>query len=222
LNAIPALEARAADAFIAANTKPGHHPLVPEIGLHLASAITPIWHASEESLAETGVEPPFWAFAWPGGAALARHLLDHPETVRGRDVLDIASGSAIGAIAAGLSGAARVRAADIDPLACAAIVRNASLNRVAVEVVPGDLLDAPPPAADLILAGDVFYDRQMAARIEPWLRSARARGTEVLVADPGRAYLPKSGLQSIAAYAVPTNLDLEDREICETVIYRLR
>jgi predicted nicotinamide N-methyase len=218
---IPDPDRGTAEAFIAANTAPGHHPLVPEIRLSLASAITPIWHASEENLAAKGVEPPFWAFAWPGGAALARFLLDHPETVRAKDVLDIAAGSAIAAIAAGLSGAARVRAADIDTLALAAIARNAGLNGVEIEVIAGDPLAAPPPTADLILAGDVFYDREMAARIGPWLRAARDGGTEVLVADPGRAYLPKSGLQAIGSYAVPTVLDLEDREVRETVIYRL-
>ncbi|MDH3240558.1 MAG: 50S ribosomal protein L11 methyltransferase [Alphaproteobacteria bacterium] len=216
-----ALDRNAADAFIAANTAPGHHPLVPEIGLSLASAITPIWHASEESLAAKGVEPPFWAFAWPGGTALARFLLDHPEQVRDKDVFDVAAGSAIAAIAAALSGAARVRAADIDALACAAMDRNADLNGAAIEVIGGDPLAAPPPAAGVILAGDVFYDRDMAARIEPWLRSASAQGAEVLVADPGRAYLPEEGLVEIARYAVPTVLDLEDREVRETVIYRL-
>ncbi len=219
---VPDPDRGAAEAFIAANTAPGHHPLVPEIRLCLASAITPIWHASEENLAAQGVEPPFWAFAWPGGAALARFLLDRPETVRAKDVLDIAAGSAIAAIAAGLSGAARVRAADIDALARAAIARNAGLNGVSVEVIAGDPLAVPPPTADLILAGDVFYDRKMAARIEPWLRAAQAGGAEVLVADPGRAYLPKSGLQVIGSYAVPTTLDLEDREVRKTVIYRLR
>lgn len=207
--------------FVTANTKAGAHPLVPEIHLHLASRLTPLWQASEASLDARGVEPPFWAFAWPGGVALARRLLDEPRAAAGRDVLDIAAGCGIAAIAAAQTGAARVRAADIDPLARAAIALNAGLNDVAVEIEGSDLLAAPPPQADLILAGDVFYERSLAGRILPWLATAAARGAEVLIADPGRTYLPSDGLRPLARYGVVTTKELEDREFLETVVYRL-
>ncbi len=216
-----ALGPREVRAFIAANTAPGRHPLVPEIRLHLAGEMTPIWRASEDSLKAAGVEPPFWAFVWPGGAAMARHILDHPALASGRDVLDIAAGSAVAAIAAARVGARRVRASDIDATARAAIAANAALNGVTIEAPEGDLLAAPAPEAELILAADVFYDRAMSARIAPWLTAARARGTEVLISDPGRAYLPATGLEALARYKVPTSLDLEAGEVTETVIYRL-
>ena len=208
--------------FIAANTQVGAHPLVPEIRIHLATEITPIWQASEDSLDAHGVEPPFWAFVWPGGVATARTLLDDPRIAAGRDVLDIAAGCGIAAIAAARASATRVLAADIDPLARAAITLNAALNGADVEIAGDDLLTAPPPEADLILAGDVFYERALAARILPWLDAARARGAEVLIADPGRAYLPKDRLEPLTRYDVATTLELEDREMRETVIYRLR
>lgn len=211
-----------ARAFIKANTAPGRHPLVPEIRLHLAGEMTPIWRASEDSLKAAGVEPPFWAFVWPGGAAMARHILDHPALAAGRDVLDIAAGSAVAAIAAARAGARRVRASDIDATARAAIAANAALNGVSIEAPEADLLAAPAPEVDLILAADVFYDRALAARIGPWLAAARAKGSGVLISDPGRTYLPAAGLEALARYAVPTPLDLEDRELCETVIYRLK
>jgi predicted nicotinamide N-methyase len=208
--------------FIAANTRAGTHPLVPEIRIHLATEITPIWQASEDSLDASGVEPPFWAFAWPGGVATARYLLDQPQIAQGRVVLDIAAGCGIAAIAAARAGAERVLAADIDPLARAAITLNAALNGLGVEIARDDLLAAPPPEADLILAGDVFYERALAAKILPWLDAARARGAEVLIADPGRAYLPKDRLEPLTRYHVATTMELEDREMRETVIYRLR
>lgn len=210
-----------AERFIAANTRLSSHPLVPEIRLHLADAITPIWHASEETLARHGIEPPYWAFAWPGGAAMARHLLDHADGVSGRAVLDVAAGSGIAAIAAALAGAAGVSAAEIDPMACAAVRANAAANATAVTVTAGDPLAGPPPSETLILAGDVCYQRDMAARMTAWLAEAVAKGSEVWLADPGRAYLPQTGLTEIARYDVPTSLELEDRTRRETVIYRL-
>ena len=210
-----------AAAFIAANTHAASHPLVPEIPVHLATEITPIWQASEDSLDAPGRDPPFWAFAWPGGVATARYLLDQPHIARGRKVVDIAAGGGIAAIAAARAGARRVVAADIDPLARQAIALNAALNGVEVEIAADDLLAAPPPAADLILAGDVFYERPLAARMLPWLGAARARGAEVLIADPGRAYLPADGLEPLIRYSVATTMELEDREMRETVIYRL-
>jgi predicted nicotinamide N-methyase len=213
---------REAKAFIAANTHAGTHPLVPEIPIHLATEITPIWQASEDILDAQGLEPPFWAFAWPGGVATARYLLDHPQIARGRGVLDIAAGCGIAAIAAARAGAGPVRAADIDPLARQAILLNAALNGVEIEIAGGDLLAAPPPEADLILAGDVFYERALAAKMASWLDAAGARGADVLIADPGRAYLPADRLEPLITYPVATTKELEDREVRETVIYRLR
>lgn len=207
--------------FVRAQTRPARHPMVPEIILYLAEAITPIWTASEDSLTEIGIEPPYWAFAWPGGAATARYLLDNPALVRGRVVFDIAAGSGIAAIAAAIAGAQSVSACEIDATARAAIRVNADTNGVSVIIPDGDPLDAAPPANAVILAGDVCYQRDMAERMMAWLHRARAAGTEVLLADPGRAYLPQTGLEECARYWVPTSLELEDREMRETVIYRL-
>jgi predicted nicotinamide N-methyase len=211
----------AVDAFIRANTRLDRHPLVPEVSLYLASAITPIWTASEDSLATSGVEPPFWAFAWPGGAATARFILDHPDRVRGRAVLDLAAGSGIAAIAAAKAGAEPVTAADIDPTARAAIVLNARANDIEIVIADGDPLARPLPSAGLILAGDVCYARAMAERVIDWLRTAHRAGAEIWLADPGRAYLPATGLCEMARIAVPTSLELEDREMHETVLYRI-
>lgn len=209
-------------AFIRANTRPSRHPLVPEITLHLADRITPIWTATEDALAQSGIDPPYWAFVWPGGAATARHILDRPDAVGGRVVYDIAAGSGIAAIAAAMAGAARVVAADIDATARAAIALNAAANGCGtVEIVAGDPLTAPPPGDGLILAGDVCYERAMSERIVAWLRRAAGKGAEVWLADPGRAYLPREGLAEIARVGVPTTLELEDRERRETVLYRL-
>jgi predicted nicotinamide N-methyase len=194
--------------------------LVPEITLHLASEVTPLWHATEEALEQNGLPPPYWAFAWPGGQTFARLLLDRPELARGRKVLDFASGCGIAAIAAAKSGAARIVATEIDSFAVAALGLNAALNAVSFEIFEGDILADPPAGWDLILAGDVCYEKPMADRTLAWLDLAVAQGTEVLIADPGRAYLPKSGLTEIARHDVPTPLDLENRKIMTTVIYR--
>ncbi len=206
--------------FVRDNTLPAQAPLVSEITLHLASEVTPLWQATEAVLAETGLPPPYWAFAWPGGQTFARLLLDRPEMARGRRILDFAAGCGIAAIAAVKSGAAHVAASEIDAFATAAIRMNAALNDVAIEIIDSDLLAATPAAWDLILAGDVCYERPMAERTLAWLDKAVAKGAEVLIADPGRAYLPKSGLTEIARYDVPTPLDLENRKIMTTVIYR--
>lgn len=202
------------------NTVPAQAPLVPEIALHLASEVTPLWHATEETMAQNGLPPPYWAFAWPGGQTFARLLLDRPELARGRTVLDFAAGCGIAAIAAAKSGAGRIVASEIDSFATAALGLNAALNGVTFEIAEGDLLAAPPAAWDLILAGDVCYERPLAERTLAWLDLAVANGAEVLIADPGRAYLPKSGLVEIARHDVPTSLDLENRKIMTTVIYR--
>jgi predicted nicotinamide N-methyase len=208
------------EGFVRANTAPASAPLVPEVRLHLATEITPIWQASEAWLQENGTEPPFWAFAWPGGQALARHVLDHPEAVAGRRVLDFAAGCGIAAIACSRAGAASVEAAEIDPLAAAAIRLNAAANGTAVAAVAGDLVGVPC-RWDLILCGDVCYEAPMTRHILPWLRRMAA-SCEVWVADPGRAYLPREGLDAFARFAVPTTTELEDRTERQVTLFRLR
>ncbi|MGH7048286.1 MAG: class I SAM-dependent methyltransferase [Stellaceae bacterium] len=207
--------------FITANTVIASPPLVPEIRLHLATELTPIWQASEESLARRGVEPPFWAFAWAGGQALARYLLDHPEQIAGRPLLDFGSGSGLVAIAAAMAGADPVHAAEIDPFAVAAIAINAALNDAAVGVRPGDPLNGAPPDCGIVTAGDVCYERGMAQRAVAWLRRCAARGCLALLGDPGRAYLPPSGLRELARYLVPTSREIEDRDTRDTAVWQV-
>jgi predicted nicotinamide N-methyase len=190
-------------------------PLVPEILLHQAAEPISAWEHTEEALGRTGLPPPYWAFAWPGGQALARYLLDTPGSVRGRRVLDIAAGSGLAAIAAALAGAAAVTACDVDPIAVAAIALNAAANRVAVTARVADLLagdDGGWPEADVVLAADAFYQRELADRVMSFLEAARARGAAVLAADPGRPYLPASRLTPLASYDVPGLGVLEDAE----------
>jgi predicted nicotinamide N-methyase len=206
--------------FVRAHTAVARAPIVPEIALHLASEITPIWQATEEWLRERNIEPPFWAFAWPGGQATARLLLDDPARVAGKRVLDFAAGCGIAAIAAAKSGAALVEAAEIDPLALAAVRLNAGLNGVSVATPEGDIVGAPC-RWDVILAGDVCYEAPMTAHILPWLRGMAAAGADVLLADPGRAYLPREGLEPLSRHAVPTTLELEDRTLREVTLFRL-
>ena len=208
------------EEFVAQHTEISRAPLVPEVALHLASEITPIWQATEAWLAEQNIEPPFWAFAWPGGQALARAVFDQPSLVAGKRVLDFAAGCGIAAIAAAQAGAVMVEAAEIDPLALAAVRLNAALNGVAVATPPGDVVGAPC-RWDVIFAGDVCYEAPMTAHILPWLRGLVAAGAEVLIADTGRAYLPKAGLDPIARYSVPTTRELEDRDSREVTIHRL-
>lgn len=205
--------------FVRAHTAVARPALVPEVELHLATEIAPIWRATEEWLHRHDMEPPFWAFAWPGGQALAREVLDRPCLVAGRRVLDFAAGCGIAAIAAAQRGAARVEACELDPLALAAIRANAALNGVAVETPAGDLVGAAC-RWDVILAGDVCYAAPMTAHILPWLRRMAA-GCVVLLADPGRAYLPRDGLAPLATHAVPTSLELEDRTERVVTIARL-
>ena len=208
-------------AFILAHTERLPVPHAPEIHLRLASEATELWQLTEDELGEIGLPPPFWAFAWAGGQALARYVLDTPQLVAGRTVLDFASGSGLVAIAAAKAGAAEVLAVDIDAFSIAAIALNAEENGVRVTVRNGDLLDAPPPDVDVIFAGDVFYEKPMADRVLPWLRAASARGTLCLVGDPGRAYLPKDALAFLATYEVPTVRSLEDSEVKRTTVWRL-
>lgn len=213
------LKPRDEQGFVRAQTVANRASLVPEIVLHLADEITPIWQATEAWLAENNVDPPFWAFAWPGGQALARHVLDYPSVAAGRRVLDFAAGCGLAAIASARAGAASVEAAEIDPLARAAIALNAAANDVAVAVLVGDVVGADC-RWDLILCGDVCYEAPMTGRILPWLRRMAAQA-EVWIADPGRAYLPDDGLAAFASYRVPTSLELEDRTERQVTLYRL-
>ena len=210
-----------AAAFVRDNTRIEAPPLVPEIRLRLATEVTPIWQATEETLARHGLPPPFWAFAWAGGQALARYLLDHAQGVAGREVLDFGSGSGLVAIAAARAGAARVTAAEIDPFAAAAIAANAALNGVEIAVVTDDLLLASEPRWPVVTAGDVCYEQPMAAAVTEWLRRRARAGSDVFLADPGRAYRPEEGLAELARYEVPTTRELEDREVRETIVWRV-
>ncbi len=207
-----------AEAFVGSHTVLATAAHVPEIRLHLATELTPIWQATETWLAERNVEPPFWAFAWPGGQALARHVLDHPSLVNGRRVLDFAAGCGIAAIACARAGAVAVEAAEIDRMALAAIRLNAAVNRVEVAAV-GDVVGAAC-RWDLILCGDICYEAPMTSHIMPWL-TAMSRTAEVWIADPGRAYVPTSGIVAFARYRIDTTLELEDRLSREVVLYRL-
>ena len=203
------------------NTAVGAAPLLPELRLHLASEITPLWHATEATLARDQLPPPYWAFAWAGGQALARHLLDNADLVRGKRVLDFGAGSGLVAIAAAKAGAI-ASAAEIDPFACAAIGLNAALNGVDVAIEPGDVIGRAEAPWEIVLAGDMCYERPLAERLTQWLRALAATGVMVLLGDPGRAYLPASGLEPLARYTVPTTLELEDRLSREATVWRLR
>ena len=203
--------------FITANAALIAPPLVPEIKLHLATEVVPLWRATEEELAEIGVPPPYWAFAWAGGQALARYVLDNPAIVAGQRVLDIGAGSGLVALAAARAGAATVLAADIDAFACAAIRLNASANNCSVTTTQDDLIGAPN-AWDVILVGDLFYERPLAERLLAWLTLL---DVPALLGDPGRNYFPKDRVEKLATYAVQTTRDLEDREIRETGVYKL-
>lgn len=207
-------------AFVRAQTALVAPPLVPEIRLHLASAVTPLWRATEATLAAREAPPPYWAFAWPGGQALARYILDDPAVIRGRVVLDFAAGSGLAGIVAAMAGAAATTAADIDRFAAAAIALNAAANGVTIDIIADDPIGRPS-AWDVVLAGDVCYEQPMAGRATTWLRQLAAAGTEVLLGDPGRSYRPADGLVELGRYRVPTSLDLETRTECETLVWRL-
>jgi predicted nicotinamide N-methyase len=208
-------------AFIRANTSVMSPPLVPEISLHLAHEAVPLWQKTEEELGELGLPPPFWAFAWAGGQALARHVLDNPLLVGAKRVIDLASGSGLVGLAAMKAGAVSVLAADIDGFSLEAIRLNAALNDERMEVTGEDLLAAPAPACDVILVGDLFYEKGLAERVFSWLEEAEGRGILTLIGDPGRSYLPRDRLTKLGEYKVEVTRDLEDAEIKLTSVWRL-
>ena len=205
--------------FILENTGIMSPPHVPEVQLHLADEAHDLWLKTEEELEEIGLPPPFWAFAWAGGQGLARYILDHPESVAGKRVVDFASGSGLVAIAAMKAGAGSVLAADIDPWTGTAIELNARLNGVAVGYTREDLVRTDIEA-DVLLAGDVFYDQGFAAALVPWFERLASRGVAVLVGDPGRAYLPKDRLEALGVYQVPVTRALEDSEVKKTTVWQ--
>ena len=212
--------------FIEENTAPVAPPLLPEMRLRLATEVTPLWRATETFLRTHGIEPPFWAFAWAGGQAIARLLLDRPELVRGKSVLDLASGSGLCAIAAARAGARRVVAVDTDALAAVAIAMNAEGQGVTVEahvedVLGGAGLPAWAAGAEVVLAGDVCYDVAMTGVVLPWLRARAGEGREVLLGDPGRAYLPAEGIREVARFRVPVIDDVEGTSEKWGVVYRV-
>ncbi|PZO55945.1 MAG: nicotinamide N-methylase [Alphaproteobacteria bacterium] len=208
-------------AFIRENTRviaPSH---VPELQLYLADDAVSLWQLTEEQLGELGLPPPFWAFAWAGGQALARYVLDNLNIIRGRSVLDVASGSGLVAIAAMKAGAASALAVDIDAFAAHAAALNAALNNVCVETSDADPVGQPTDA-EIILVGDLFYDRDLAPRVLDWLIAQQAQGKTVLIGDPGRTYLPRDKLEQIAAYDIPVTRALEDAEIKRAAVWRLK
>lgn len=208
-----------AERFILDNTALIAPPHVPEIRLYLADEAHDLWLKTEEELEAIGLPPPFWAFAWAGGQGLARTVLDNPGIVRGRRVLDFATGSGLVAIAAAKAGAASVLAADIDPFCAPAVRLNAVANGVKIAFVERDLVDTDD-GWDVVLAGDVFYDRAFAERLAPWFSALTARGATVLVGDPGRSYLPKDRLTSVAVHEVAVTRVLEDAEVKRTTVWR--
>jgi predicted nicotinamide N-methyase len=208
-------------AFILENTRLQYPPHTPELRLYLADEITPIWRMTEEALEEIGLPPPFWAFAWAGGQALARYVLDNPEIVTGKRVIDFASGSGIVGIAAMQAGAVHVLAADIDNFCGAALSLNAPANGVEVAYTDANLLEAHDIDAEVILAGDICYEKPMTDQVMAWLTAARDRGARVLIGYPGRSYFPKSGLIKLAEYQVATTREIEDMAVKKTCVWTL-
>ncbi len=213
-------DAAAVAQFIAKNTKLLHPPIVPEIILHLAEESVPLWQKTEDDLGEMNIAPPYWAFAWAGGQALARYLFDHPEICRERGVIDLGSGSGLTAIAACMTGAASVVACDIDPIALAACRLNAAANGVTFATTSVDLLALPPGRADVHLIGDLYYERQLADRVSDYIARAKAAGAVVLIGDPQRSYFPRDRYRLLHEYAVPVTRDLEDAEIKRSAVWQ--
>lgn len=209
-------------AFVLRHTRLRHLPGLEEIRLHLAEDVLLLWHAVQIETHDPDTALPYWAFAWAGGLAIGRYLREQPEAVAGRRVFDLGSGSGLCAIAALLAGASAATGADIDPFAVAAIELNARANGCRATAVRRDVLDEEPPDVDVILAGDCWYEARLAERVQPWLRRARARGIDVLVGDPGRRYLPTDELVELARYEVRTTTELEDLELKDARVYRMR
>lgn len=209
-------------AFVLRHTRLRPVPGLEAIRLHLADEVLPLWHAVQQETDDPDAALPYWAFAWAGGLAIGRYLDEHPETVAGRRVFDLASGSGLCAIAALQAGASSATAADIDPYAAAAIERNARANGRRIAVVRRDVLDEPSPETDVILAGDCWYEGGLAARVLTWLRRTDADGIDVLIGDPGRRYLPLDQLTELARYDVQTTTELEDLDQKSGYVYRLR
>jgi len=207
--------------FIEQNTKPLRPPLVPEITLHLAEESLPIWQKTEDELGVMNVPPPFWAFAWAGGQAMSRYLLDNPDICRGRSILDLGSGSGISAIAAAKTGAARILAADIDALALAATKLNARANTVSIETTSDDLLtSADWRRMEVVIIGDLFYERELADRVLAFIAAVKSSGSTVLIGDPQRSYFPRDRFERLAEYQVPVTRELEDAELKRTAVWR--
>ncbi len=209
-------------AFVLRHTRLRPVPGLEDLNLHLADEVLPLWRASQLETGDEDAPLPYWAFAWGGGLALAHYLRERPGAVAGRRVFDLASGSGLCGIAAMRAGAVEATCVDIDPFAMAAIALNARACRQRVTPVRRDVLDDEPPDADVILAGDCWYDAQLAARVLPWLARARARGIDVLVGDPGRRYLPTGDLVELARYEVRTTTELEDLELKDGRVYAVR
>jgi predicted nicotinamide N-methyase len=205
--------------FILENTTILSPPHVPEIKLHLADEAHDLWHKTEEELQQSGLQPPFWAFAWAGGQGLARHILDHPETVRGKTVIDFATGSGLVAIAAKMSGASSVLAVDIDPFCGDAVDLNSRLNSIEIEFSAHNLI-GQKLTAEVLLAGDIFYDRAIAAAITPWFQALCANGCTILVGDPGRTYLPRQFLSLLSEHEVAVTRALEDADVRKTNVWQ--
>jgi predicted nicotinamide N-methyase len=211
------------ETFIRANTRLRPVPLVPEISIFVADEAVPLWQKTEEELNEAGLPPPFWAFAWAGGQALARYVLDHAELVHGKRVLDLASGSGLVGIAAMKAGAREVTSADIDPFAGVAARINAAENAVTLVVCADDLLRSARDAQwDAVLAGDIFYERDTAEHALAFLADQARGGATILIGDPGRSYLPKDKLTHLAEYRVPVTRELEDAEIKRTSVWTIK
>lgn len=205
--------------FVEDNTTIGTPPLVPEIRLHMADEVIPLWRKIETETGITNPPPPYWAFAWAGGQALARYVLDHPEIVAGKSVLDFGAGSGLIGLAAMQAGATSVLCADIDPFADAATERNGSLNGLNAHTTADNVIGQT--GWQVILVGDMCYERPLAERLTGWLRSEVTKGVFVLIGDPGRNYFPKNGVEKLQEYTVPTPRDLEDRDVRQTGIFRL-
>jgi len=209
-------------SFVRENTRANQAPLIPELTLHLADEVVSLWQLTEAELDATGLPPPFWAFAWAGGQALARYVLDNPDVVTGKRVLDFACGCGLAGIAAMKAGALSVLAADIDPLACAATELNAAANGVSVATTSENLIGRMDLDAHVILAGDICYERPLATEVEAWLKALADAGRHVLIGDPGRTYLPMFGLDKLTTYAVKTTRELEDTDVRHAAVWHVR